>query len=662
MKLFPVLLLLLLQWNSLTIVAQVVVERSDQRVVIEGKTYYLHTVSRGETLFSISRAYSVSVEIIQRENPDAAEVLSVGQVLRIPYAEPEEEQERDHRRFIYHTIIAGETLFSLSRQYDVSVSAILEVNPGIDPSDIPVGYELAIPRKTPLTEDEPEEVEHTDDQYTTYRVERGETLSSISRKFGVSVREIRRANRGLLFPRANQIIMIPGRFEDVEDAVDDIAVADTAAVIDRFEPDTLLAGEEPEEFFTPEGVTDISMLQGRVDIAVMLPLNLDENSLRVVIDSSRTPPRVRERPFQWIAPGTTRFIEMYNGVLIAASELRDAGLDVTVHLFETGTGSDAEEIIDDIIGSGRLRNMDLIIGPVHSFNLERVAPYAARHNIPIVSPVPLRDYSVLNDNPTLFMANPSMPVLHKALANAVARHHGSNLLFIYTDTARVYNEAMDFRDAILNEVTSTTPPENLSFNEILFRSRAVAPLDGPDRLDDVLSQSRHNVVILGTEDGPAIKETLMDLSSLRRHYPVTVYGFPAVRELEMSPDLSYLFDLEVELYDPFYIDYSSDRVQCFLDRYRALFYTEPAQDSFAWVCYDITIYFVSGLSMHGGRFLSQPGIHNPLLLTSRFSFRRDGSQNGFENMGLTRLKYRSATLDVAVEERRERRITGREGQ
>ena len=63
---------------------QVPVTRSNNKVVIEGNVYYVHVVKPGQTLYSISKAYNVTEKEITIENPGITSNLSIGQVLKIP--------------------------------------------------------------------------------------------------------------------------------------------------------------------------------------------------------------------------------------------------------------------------------------------------------------------------------------------------------------------------------------------------------------------------------------------------------------------------------------------------------------------------------------------------------------------------------------------------
>jgi LysM domain len=74
---FPLLLVML--FLAPPVWAQVVVERSSDRIVISGVTYFLHIVKKGETVYSVSRAYGITSEELIKENPPAVNGLKEGQ-------------------------------------------------------------------------------------------------------------------------------------------------------------------------------------------------------------------------------------------------------------------------------------------------------------------------------------------------------------------------------------------------------------------------------------------------------------------------------------------------------------------------------------------------------------------------------------------------------
>ena len=110
----------------------------------------------------------------------------------------------------------------------------------------------------------------------------------------------------------------------------------------------------------------------------MLPFYLPENSKRIEIDSSKLVKgkkiyKSNKVADDWIYPGSLDFLEMYEGILLAADTLRSLGLNINLHTYDIK--SDTVEITR-LINSGKLAGMDLIIGPVYSHNLTIVSAYA----------------------------------------------------------------------------------------------------------------------------------------------------------------------------------------------------------------------------------------------------------------------------------------------
>ncbi len=280
-KVLPLAIILLLSGHNAF--SQVAVERSNDKVIISGVPYYVHLVKKGETVYSISKAYGITVEELTKENPPAVYGIKEGQTLRIPVKPvtvtvPVESQatqvQHDDTKFIYHNLNPGETIYFLSKSFGVSENEIIQSNPGIDINKFPVGSEIAIPKKQFMSNRQ-----KFDDQEKPvffHKVESGESLSSIAEKYGVSVREIRKANRDLRFPQVGDSLRIPGIKLPEKQEVKPVA-ADTVKVV---VPEQWIQAERPE------GYTPLTRLSGSLNVAVLLPFYLKENSTRVEIDSS----------------------------------------------------------------------------------------------------------------------------------------------------------------------------------------------------------------------------------------------------------------------------------------------------------------------------------------------------------------------------------------
>lgn len=190
------------------------VERTD------GKLFILHRITGGETLYSISKKYKVSVDELKKANPAWAQGLQVGQILKVPTAlptSPVAPAASTLQSATTHTVAAGETLYSIAAKYGISVDALKKANPGLS-SSISVGQTLNLPAKagsttaatkptttTTTTTPAPASKETID-----HKVVSGETLYSIAKKYNVSVEDIKKANPGIGALKVGQTVKVPG--------------------------------------------------------------------------------------------------------------------------------------------------------------------------------------------------------------------------------------------------------------------------------------------------------------------------------------------------------------------------------------------------------------------------------------------------------------------
>jgi LysM repeat protein len=361
--------------STTTANSQVLVERSKDKVIISGIAYYIHQVRKGETAYSISRAYGITVEDLTRENPPAIYGINEGQTLRIPVRlvngikpvqSPLIITAHDDTKFIYHSLKPGETVYSLSKSYGVSANEIVESNPGIDINKLSIGTEIVIPKRAFMNNQQ--KFDDQENKYAFHKVQQGETLSSIAKQYGLTVRQLRRENRDLRFPQVGDFVRIPGAKKVEIQEVEQIKT-DTVIVA----PEDLTLKNQRSSGYTP-----VKELVGSFNVSVLLPFYLKENSARFEIDSSkmvkgRKVYKVNKVADDWIYPGSIDFLEMYEGILLASDSLRSMGLNINIHTYDIK--SDTISVLR-LIESGQLAGTDLIIGPVYSKNLSIVSGYA----------------------------------------------------------------------------------------------------------------------------------------------------------------------------------------------------------------------------------------------------------------------------------------------
>jgi LysM repeat protein len=163
------------------------------------KTDVEHLVVQGESLLSIARRYNTTVTAIMNRNGLVNQnTIYAGTKLVIPVGYIAEETPPTGT--IQHVVVAGETLSQLARTYRTSVASIKAQNPAVtaDPDHVKPGTTLTI-------------AVGSAPQVRTHTVRGGESLSAIARRYQVSVTALTQAN-GLRNPNqviAGQVLVIP---------------------------------------------------------------------------------------------------------------------------------------------------------------------------------------------------------------------------------------------------------------------------------------------------------------------------------------------------------------------------------------------------------------------------------------------------------------------
>jgi len=156
---------------------------------VNGKQFIIHQVDPKETLYSISRKYGVAVALIREQNPTVDAGLAVGQIVKVPYTPRTKPKVGDAS--ITHKVTAKETLFSISKTYDVSVDDIKSWN-NLKNNILDVGQDLIIYKKK--SSDFIKVMEPQKSARGVHTVTEKETLFSISRMYGASVQQLKTWN------------------------------------------------------------------------------------------------------------------------------------------------------------------------------------------------------------------------------------------------------------------------------------------------------------------------------------------------------------------------------------------------------------------------------------------------------------------------------------
>ena len=141
----------------------------------------IHTVQRGDTLTNISRRYYTTVEEIKALNNLSSDNINVGQKLVV---------RKSRENPIYHNVRAGDTLTSLARRYNTTVTSLVEWNQ-LRSSNIKINQRIIIGFQTP--DISPSSTANQNSN--SHTVKKGDTLSSISRLYNIDVLDLIEFNK-----------------------------------------------------------------------------------------------------------------------------------------------------------------------------------------------------------------------------------------------------------------------------------------------------------------------------------------------------------------------------------------------------------------------------------------------------------------------------------
>lgn len=156
---------------------------------------FTHTISKGENLFQIAKKYNVSVEDILKINPGAEKGIQENTVLQIPNTNSVSYllKRNDVSAIAYtkHQVTAKETLFSIARQYNVSVKDLDELNSEVLKDGLKIGQQILLPNKKKTIDGSARIIT---EETIFHVVQPKETKFSIAKKYGITIAQLELQN------------------------------------------------------------------------------------------------------------------------------------------------------------------------------------------------------------------------------------------------------------------------------------------------------------------------------------------------------------------------------------------------------------------------------------------------------------------------------------
>ncbi|MCR4619256.1 MAG: LysM peptidoglycan-binding domain-containing protein [Paludibacteraceae bacterium] len=563
------------------------VDKSKLKTVTVGKrTCYLYEVAEGETLYGISRAFEVSQEEIIELNDVAQKGVKKGMKLRIPAESSRRTNEVGKKEATAsvtgnktHKVQAGETVYGIVHQYGITADELKAANPTFD-GNLKAGQTIVIP--------ESKKVKTKDVNLQTHTVQPKETLYGISRQYGVTREQMVEANPELKerMPRIGEKLLIPKQGVKNNEKASAPTDRETEEVLDTIKPTEYVV----TRYQRPEATDGAAA----VKVSLLLPFMLDRES-----EQDQT---------------LNKFVEFYEGILIGLGELKEAGYNVRLDVYDIEKMPDKVESV--LRKNPAIGQSDLIIGPAYAGQVGVLSRYSERHQVPLLVPFTRRASGIMQNRFT-FQFNGSVGSEWAFATDLAAKYLlGKNVIVVNYN-----NDANDEGSQYAKYLSQKLPQFGITNQQVNYSNYSFPSLYTS------LSETQENVVVLGTREGGLVREALAEISRWReRGRKVTVLGFDAwgTTVLEQAKPVCY--------HSKFYEDTKEAAYQDYVGRMRRAFgLTNTRNPRYDLIGRDMIVYFVRHLSRSGKMWT--PAVDTiEEELQSRFSWRRMGN-GGYVNQG-----------------------------
>lgn len=433
-------------------------------------------------------------------------------------------------------------------------------------------------------------------EYYIYHAETSEGLYSIGRKFGMKPAEIIEYNPELKENgvKANQRILIPVYRRKIKNTI----IKETTTVT-------------PEPAINVAQALQKSKKMGEVNVALILPF-LTTTGVNATSSSAR-------------------FIDFYEGFLLALENLKNQNISVNLYVFDAGNPN---EELGSILNKPEMATIDLIIGPVSSEQIPVASDFAYRKKIPLVLPSSSRIEDAIG-NPYVFLVKvPKEKLYAEAADRFYETFNDASITFLHLD-----GEDKEDKAGLIDALKTKLKKQNVPYKEITKTEETLPELESE------LSHDKENIVVPTSGSNRVLRTMLPALRTISENdtivsTKITLFGFP-----EWQTEKEYMDQyhaLNTFIYSSFYDNVFTNESTNFCKRFQSWYSKEVLQSypKYSMLGYDTGLFFIKASHLFGSKSIRQIASYKMKSIQTGFNFKKASEKGGYINQNVYFVNYR----------------------
>lgn len=619
--------------------------------------YYCYKVKKKETIYGISTKLKIQQSDILKYNPSVKDGLKDKQVLLLPVslfanaknASDSKPTTKDIAQ-ITHVVAKGETLYGLSKMYNVTVEELVAANPETN-AGLKAGQTVVIPQPksiqiTPVTakkeSEKPSKTTLADGKMIYHKINKGETLYSVSRTYNTTVESILNLNPGISAAnfRYDEVVRIMPNLAKpivVEKDVTEFHTYEvkkgetfySIAKANGVNVDDLIAANSDKKKLKKGNLINIPVTHKEKVSVDPADLKQDPKSDDQIARKDKNDDTINVAlvlPFMLksatLSANARNNTEFYKGFMLAVDSVRkQTKKHINIYAYDNGNSL---RLTDSILAKPALKQMNMIIAPSESKQLAAVNKFCNENQIASINALSVKDEAYTN-NPYAFQSNIPPSFLSAEIFDWFDKNFKGYTVVLLNDES---TEKKDIYEDLTKHFTSK------KYSSITVNVNSEFSYNA---LSDKLNPGKKYVIIPSSSTKESLARMMPVLKHLKHEridIDFALFGYPeyCAYLLEYQDDMH---KVNTYIYSRFFYDSTSARTKSLEAIYQKWYgeemrYTVPRMGLLG---FDTGIYFLSTLAKGNDPFGNR-NLPTYNGIQTSFKFERTSNWSGFINKDL----------------------------